>query len=72
MSAGLDDIRRQLADLTVRVERAEGLRAMMDRDQADLKQRLDARNHLSPIVIQCNHGCGTERPAFIPAVGFHG
>jgi archaellum component FlaC len=53
----LEDIRQQLAALTGRVDGIEGLRAMMDRDLADLKQRMDAQDLLLQAlhVTQSNH-----------------
>jgi len=53
----LEDIRQQLAGLTGRVEGIEGLPAMMDRDPADLKQRMDAQDLLLQAlhVTQSNH-----------------
>jgi septal ring factor EnvC (AmiA/AmiB activator) len=47
----------QLAALTERVDGIEGLRAMMDRDLADLKQRMDAQDFLLQAlhVTQSNH-----------------
>ena len=53
----LEDLRQQLAALTARVEAIEGLRAMMDRDLADIKQRMDAQDHLLQAlhITQANH-----------------
>jgi chromosome segregation ATPase len=53
----LEEIRQQLAALTGRVDGIEGLRAMMDRDLADLKQRMDAQDLLLQAlhVTQSNH-----------------
>jgi hypothetical protein len=57
MSSELDDVRQQPAALTARVDGIEGLRAMMDRDLADLKQRMDAQDLLLQAlhVTQSNH-----------------
>jgi archaellum component FlaC len=57
MSSELEEIRQQLAALTGRVDGIEGLRAMMDRDLADLKQRMDAQDLLLQAlhVTQSNH-----------------
>jgi septal ring factor EnvC (AmiA/AmiB activator) len=58
MSSGeLEELRQQLAALSARVEANEGLRAMMDRDLADIKQRLDAQDHLLQAlhITQSNH-----------------
>jgi septal ring factor EnvC (AmiA/AmiB activator) len=57
MSSELDDLRQQLAALTARVDGIEGLRAMMDRDLADIKQRMDAQDLLLQAlhVTQSNH-----------------
>jgi septal ring factor EnvC (AmiA/AmiB activator) len=57
MSSELEDVRQQLAALTARVDGIEGLRAMMDRDLADLKQRMDAQDLLLQAlhVTQSNH-----------------
>jgi len=57
MSGELEEVRQQLAALTARVDRSEGLRAMMDRDQADIRQRLDAQDLLLQAlhVTQSNH-----------------
>jgi septal ring factor EnvC (AmiA/AmiB activator) len=56
MSGELEDIRQQLAALTERVDGIEGLRAM-DRDLANLKQRMDAQDFLLQAlhVTQSNH-----------------
>jgi chromosome segregation ATPase len=53
----LEEIRQQLAALTGRVDGIEDLRAMMDRDLADLKQRMDAQDLLLQAlhVTQSNH-----------------
>jgi chromosome segregation ATPase len=53
----LEDVRQQLAALTARVDAIEGLRAMMDRDLADIKQRMDAQDLLLQAlhVTQSNH-----------------
>jgi archaellum component FlaC len=53
----LQEIRQQLAALNGRVDGIEGLRAMMDRDLADLKQRMDAQDLLLQAlhVTQSNH-----------------
>ena len=53
----LEDLRQQLAALTARVDSIEGLRAMMDRDLADIKQRMDAQDHLLQAlhITQGNH-----------------
>jgi chromosome segregation ATPase len=53
----LEDLRQQLAALTARVDAVEGLRAMMDRDLADIKQRMDAQDHLLQAlhITQANH-----------------
>jgi len=53
----LEDLRQQLAALTARVDSIEGLRAMMDRDLADIKQRMDAQDHLLQAlhITQANH-----------------
>jgi chromosome segregation ATPase len=53
----LEDFRQQLAALTARVDSIEGLRAMMDRDLADIKQRMDAQDLLLQAlhVTQSNH-----------------
>jgi archaellum component FlaC len=53
----LEDVRQQLAALTARVDAIEGLRAMMDRDLADIKQRMDAQDHLLQAlhITQSNH-----------------
>ena len=57
MSSELEDVRHQLAALTTRVDAIEGLRAMMDRDLADIKQRMDAQDLLLQAlhVTQSNH-----------------
>ncbi len=57
MSSELEELRQRLAALTARVDRIEGLRAMMDRDLADIKQRLDAQDHLLQAlhITQSNH-----------------
>ena len=57
MSSELDDVRHQLAALSARVDAVEGLRAMMDRDLADIKQRMDAEDHLLQAlhITQANH-----------------
>jgi len=57
MSTELEEVRQQIAALTARVEANEGLRAMMDRDLADIKQRLDAQDLLLQAlhVTQSNH-----------------
>jgi septal ring factor EnvC (AmiA/AmiB activator) len=58
MSGGeLEELRQQLAALTARVEADESLRAMMDRDLADIKQRMDAQDHLLQAlhITQSNH-----------------
>jgi chromosome segregation ATPase len=57
MSSELEDLRQQLAALTARVDAVEGLRAMMDRDLADIKQRMDAQDLLLQAlhVTQSNH-----------------
>ena len=57
MSSELEDVRHQLAALTARVDAIEGLRAMMDRDLADIKQRMDAEDHLLQAlhITQANH-----------------
>ena len=57
MSSELDDVRHQLAALSARVDAVEGLRAMMDRDLADIKQRMDAQDHLLQAlhITQANH-----------------
>jgi len=64
MGGELEEIRQQLAALTARVARNEGLRAMMDRDLADIKQRMDAQDLLLQAlhVAQSNH---TQRLARI-------
>ncbi len=56
MSSELEDV-QQLAALAGRVDGIEGLRAMMDRDLADLKQRMDAQDLLLQVlhVTQSNH-----------------
>jgi septal ring factor EnvC (AmiA/AmiB activator) len=53
----LEDLRQQLAALTARVDAVEGPRAMMDRDLADIKQRMDAQDHLLQAlhITQANH-----------------
>jgi septal ring factor EnvC (AmiA/AmiB activator) len=57
MSSELEEVRQQLAALSGRVDGIEGLRAMMDRDLADLKQRMDAQDLLLQAlhVTQSNH-----------------
>jgi len=57
MGGELEEIRQQLAALTARVDRNEGLRAMMDWDLADIKQRMDAQDLLLQAlhVAQSNH-----------------
>jgi adenylosuccinate lyase len=57
MSSELEEIKQQLAALTGRVDGSEGLRAMMDRDLADIKQRMDAQDLLLQAlhVTQSNH-----------------
>jgi septal ring factor EnvC (AmiA/AmiB activator) len=57
MSSELEDVQQQLAALAGRVDGIEGLRAMMDRDLADLKQRMDAQDLLLQAlhVTQSNH-----------------
>jgi archaellum component FlaC len=57
MSSELEDVRHQLAALSARVGAIEGLRAMMDRDLADIKQRMDAQDHLLQAlhITQANH-----------------
>jgi len=57
MGSELEDLRQQLAALTTRVDSVEGLRAMMDRDLADIKQRMDAQDHLLQAlhITQANH-----------------
>src|SRR5260370_40875572 len=50
MSSELEEIRQQLAALTGRVDGSEGLRAMMDRDLADIKQRMDAQDLLLQVL----------------------
>ena len=57
MSSELEEVRQQLAALTARVDGSEGLRAMMDRDLADIKQRMDAQELLLQAlhVTQSNH-----------------
>ncbi len=57
MSSELEDLRRQLAALSARVDAIEGLRAMMDRDLADIKQRMDAQDHLLQAlhITQASH-----------------
>ena len=57
MSSEIDKLRQQLAAPTARVDGIEGLRAMMDRDLADLKQRMDAQDLLLQAlhVTQSNH-----------------
>jgi septal ring factor EnvC (AmiA/AmiB activator) len=53
----LDELRDQLAAMAARVDHADGLRAMMDRDLADIKQRMDAHDLLLQAlhVTQSNH-----------------
>jgi archaellum component FlaC len=51
VSGELEEIRRQLAALTGRVDGIEDLRAMIDRDLADLKQRMDAQD----LLLQALH-----------------
>jgi chromosome segregation ATPase len=53
----LEDLRQQLAALTARVGSIEGPRAMMDRDLAGIKQRMDAQDHLLQAlhITQANH-----------------
>jgi chromosome segregation ATPase len=57
MSSELEDLRQQLAALAARVDSIEGLRAMMDRDLADIRQRMDAQDHLLQAlhITQANH-----------------
>jgi hypothetical protein len=57
MSSELEDVQQQLAALAGRVDGIEGLRTMMDRDLADLKQRMDAQDLLLQAlhVTQSNH-----------------
>jgi septal ring factor EnvC (AmiA/AmiB activator) len=57
MSSELEEVRQQLAVLSGRVDGIEGLRATMDRDLADLKQRMDAQDLLLQAlhVTQSNH-----------------
>jgi hypothetical protein len=57
MSSELEDVQQQLAALAGRVDGIEGLRPMMDRDLADLKQRMDAQDLLLQAlhVTQSNH-----------------
>ena len=57
MSSELEEVRHQLAALSARVDAVEGLRAMMDRDLADIKQRMDAQDHLLQAlhITQANH-----------------
>ena len=57
MSSELEDVQQQLAALAGRVDGIEGLRAMMDRDLADLKHRMDAQDLLLQAlhVTQSNH-----------------
>jgi hypothetical protein len=57
MSGELEEVRQQPAALAGRVDGIEGLRAMMDRDLADLKQRMDAQDLLLQAlhVTQSNH-----------------
>jgi chromosome segregation ATPase len=57
MSSELEDVQQQRAALAGRVDGIEGLRAMMDRDLADLKQRMDAQDLLLQAlhVTQSNH-----------------
>jgi chromosome segregation ATPase len=57
MSSELEEVRHQLAALSARVDAIEGLRAMMDRDLADIKQRMDAQDHLLQAlhITQANH-----------------
>jgi hypothetical protein len=57
MSSEMEGVRRHLAAPTERVDGIEGLRAMMDRDLADLKQRMDAQDLLLQAlhVTQSNH-----------------
>jgi chromosome segregation ATPase len=56
-SSELEELRQQLAVLTARVDGIESLRAMMDRDLADFKQRMDAQDHLLQAlhITQSNH-----------------
>ena len=56
-SSELEELRQQLAALTGRVDGGESLRAMMDRDLADIKQRMDAQDHLLQAlhITQSNH-----------------
>jgi septal ring factor EnvC (AmiA/AmiB activator) len=56
-SSELEELRQQLAALTGRVDGGESLRAMMDSDLADIKQRVDAQDHLLPAlhITQSNH-----------------
>ena len=56
-SSELEELRQQPAALTGRVDGGESLRAMMDRDLADIKQRMDAQDHLlqEPHITQSNH-----------------
>jgi hypothetical protein len=46
MGSELEDVRLRRAALAVRAGAIEGLPAMMDRDLADIKQRMDAQDHL--------------------------
>jgi hypothetical protein len=57
MSSELEDVQQQLAALAGRADGIEGLRAMMDRDLADLKHRMDAQDLLLQAlhVTQSNH-----------------
>jgi predicted nucleic acid-binding Zn-ribbon protein len=57
MSSELEEVRQQVTALTARVDAVEGLRAMMDRDLADIKQRMDAQDHLLQAlhITQSNH-----------------
>ena len=57
MSSELEDVQQQLAALAGRVDGIEGLPAMMDRDLADLKHRMDAQDLLLQAlhVTQSNH-----------------
>ena len=53
----IDELRQQLAALTARADGIEGLRAMMDRDLAYIKQRMDAQDHLLQAlhITRSNH-----------------
>jgi septal ring factor EnvC (AmiA/AmiB activator) len=56
-SSELEELRQRLAALARRVDGGESMRAIMDRDQADIKQRMDAQDHLLQAlhITRSNH-----------------